>query len=211
MPQRPVAPQPPDRHQFVAGWQIEDLADPSGEDPYRRTIRMRRQGEDWSVRFEFVEGAVAASTERNREANVGNCAQGHGGPDWGGSAADQARDAREDLARLIADAQRSCDRTTDITSAALAGFDAAFAVAFAWDRERIALLAPLRPGDEAEASSARNEASAASAEMDPAMDDMYMDSNALDMSMDMNSGADVMSSEMNASDGAEANSADPPN
>ncbi|HEY5713368.1 MAG TPA: hypothetical protein VIT38_15845 [Allosphingosinicella sp.] len=214
VPRGPSAPQPPDRHRFVAGWQIEDVADPSGEDPYRRSIRMRRQGEDWSVQFEFVEGAVAVSQSRNHEANVAQCSQSHGGPDWGGTAADQARDARADLSRLLAHAQRSCERNSDITAAALTGFDEAFAVALAWDRERIALLAPFRARDDAAGTPggpAGDDGMTSTAEINASKDDMSMDMNAgADMSMDMNASADDVSTEMNATTDADGNSTDPP-
>ena len=201
-PSAPGGPQSPDRHQMVAGWQIDDVADPREDDPHRRAIRMRREGQDWSVQYVFVESAMSAET-RSHEVNFGPCYQSQDEPDWGGSATEQAQMARTSLLTSIAHATQSCDHATDIAPAAIDGFDQAFAAALVWDRERIAQIDPLRAEQmsredaAADAPGLVGAQNSANVEMNTSMDDMTMDTNvADDTSMDTNM---TMDPESNAS------------
>src|SRR3954468_24481766 len=74
----PSSSQPPDRHQSVAGWQIEDVADGEDYDPMRRAIRLRREGPDWQIDYAFVEGALSVEPSRNAHVTIGFCNEQYG-------------------------------------------------------------------------------------------------------------------------------------
>jgi len=167
----PASSQPPDRHQSVAGWQIEDVAEGEDYDPMRRAIRLRREGPDWQIEFAFVEGAVSVEPSRNVHVTIGSCNEQYGNSEREGATAARAREVRIRLLALLAAAQHRCPQSTDVAAEALAGFDQAYAAADAWDRERIAALAPFRAAaDAAEAAAGASEQPGAADPMDTAME-----------------------------------------
>jgi hypothetical protein len=174
----PTPVQPPDRHQMVAGWEVEDVAHPWGHDPMRRAIGLRHRGEHWSVEYQFIEGTGSWDPSRDANISLGPCASADSTSDDEPPGPEQARDARARLLALIATARRRCERTDDVAPEMLAGFDEAFAAALAWARERVAVLAPLRTPQET-----ADDAMAAGADAGNMDADMSMDTN---MTMDIN-------------------------
>ncbi|MBV9884382.1 MAG: hypothetical protein JO276_15340 [Sphingomonadaceae bacterium] len=168
-PSAPRPSQPPDRHRNIAGWQIDDVADAEDYDPMRRAIRLRHEGPEWVVSYEFVEGAVPVEPSRNAHVTIGGCNEQYGNSERPTSPAARVAAARTRLLALFAAARQSCPDAHAAEAEVLAGFAQAFAAADAWDRERIAALAPARRAAEM-AEDAASVAAASNAETTDATD-----------------------------------------
>lgn len=175
-------PAAPDRSVEVNGWRVEDVAEPSDDDPGHRVIRMTRGGDYETLVFTVavsgyrLDGWGDNMFEANATHDGGSCGNGGSVMAETGPPEERAARVRAVLARELGNLERQCGAPRGALQGRLEGFEGGFALLSAWYSERQAEL-------RAVAASAYDETNAAYA-YDNAIyyeDGMTMDTN---MSMD---------------------------
>jgi hypothetical protein len=129
-----------DQRRQVSGWVIEDIAEPTDDDPTRRVIRMTRQvgGQRLAYEVAFFDSGFVG--EDGSEATSGNCSQSllplESQP--AGLQARSAASARAALARELARFETFCGLPSGGASILLDSFEEGFAVLSTWRRQRLA-------------------------------------------------------------------------
>jgi len=191
-----------DRNETVAGWQIEDVADTSQDDPTARIVRMTRNLGNQELSYEIRLYVGGGTGWANSYFSAGMGWENRGCNESGGAAVETGAPAgrparlRALLARKLAGLEDDCGAPDGTTAPLLDGFEAAFARLSSWHAVRLA---------EVEAAAETMAASDyGSNDMDWGPDpDAHMDVNmtmGADMTIDMNAAdmsVDGSYSEMN--------------
>lgn len=172
----------PDRSETVAGWRIDDIPQPTEDDPVARLIRITREGENREISYEIrlsgYGGTGWTSTMYSAEMGWENSGCNRSGPaavETGAPAQRPAR-VRGVLVRELGRLESACHAPAGTTAPLLDGFEAAFARLSEWHGERLA---------EIEAWAAAGNMAGYSGDNDMSM---YMDTN---MDTDMETGSDM--------------------
>lgn len=128
------------RRTEIAGWQVEDVAEPQDGNPGHRVVRMSRAFDGGSIELIFETGSQSRTPwQLSHGVNLGDsnhvCSSGSGTTLEGGSPAERARQARTAVMSQIEEAAQRCEQAPDQAAAALAGFDAAFALLSGWHEQ----------------------------------------------------------------------------
>lgn len=172
-------PAAPDRSVDVNGWRIEDVPEPTGDDPQHRVIRMTRGGEFENFVFTVdvssyrLEGWGDNSFSANGAHDGRSCGNSGSVMAETGPPEERAGRVRAVLARELGDLERQCGAPRGAMQGRLDGFEGGFALLSAWYSERQAELRAL-------AESAYDETNAAYAYDNSVY---YDDGMAMDMNM----------------------------
>lgn len=137
------APEPaPDRSVEVNGWRVEDIAQPSEDDPLRRIIRMTRTNGSEELSFDVdISGQApegwgnnsfaASGSNGDRFCNASGPVMAETGPPE-----ERAQRVRTVLARELGELERQCRSAAGTMAHYLDGFEGGFALLSAWHNER---------------------------------------------------------------------------
>ena len=132
----------PARSVEVNGWRVEDVPEPTEDDPQHRVIRMTRGGEYEDLVFTVdlsgyrLEGWGDNSFSANGAHEGRSCSSGGGVMAETGPPEERAARVRAVLARELGNLERQCGAPRGTMQGRLEGFEGGFAQLSAWYGER---------------------------------------------------------------------------
>jgi hypothetical protein len=136
-----AAPNAGDRRETVAGWAIEDIANPQDFDSGARALKMARETSRYTIFITFDLDSRAAMPVGAFDVDLtstdgSNCTIGGGAEELDAAVGKDGAGIRTFLLNRYADTARQCNMPPDAGAEALAGFEQAYALLATWRDQR---------------------------------------------------------------------------